>query len=72
MAMSETLGLKHNKIRPVIDIHSSQNNFGRQPCYMFVARGVTHTHNPIDWLRITAKNIYGTEIGLDMPCQNFL
>ena len=39
---------------------------------MCVVRGVTYTHNPVYWLRITAKNIYGTEIGLDMPCQNLL
>ena len=53
-------------------IHSFQNKFGRQSCYMCVVRGVTYTHNPMYWLRITAKNIYGTEIGLDMPCQNYL
>ena len=54
------------------DIHSLQNYFGRLSCHMRAARGVTYTHNPVYWPRITAKIIYGTEIGLDMLCQNFL
>ena len=51
-------------------IHSSHNYFGLQYCYTCVVRGVTHTHNPAYWLRITAKNIYRIETGPDIPRQN--